>query len=96
MAIAVIGMLDEREHALKLIKEQIERRGHKLLLIDISVGNGAIVPTVRAEVTCQELAALAAQARIPAWERPPQRARHRRATAGPAPPSDHRRSRPAR
>ena len=61
MAIAVIGMLDEREQALKLIKEEIEKRGHKPLLIDISVGNGAIVPSLQADVTCQELAALAAQ-----------------------------------
>jgi len=60
MAIAVIGMLDEREQALKLIKEQIEQRGHKPLLIDISVGNGAIIPSLKADITCQELARIAA------------------------------------
>lgn len=59
MSIAVVGMLDEREPALKLIREQIERRGHKTLLIDITVGTGAIVPSIKADVTPADLAALA-------------------------------------
>ena len=59
MAIAVVGMLDEREEALRVIKEQIEQRGHKALLIDITVGTGAIVPTLKAHVSCDELLALA-------------------------------------
>jgi uncharacterized protein (UPF0261 family) len=55
MAIAVVGMLDEREEALKLIKDRIERRGHKALLIDISIGTGAIIPSIKADVSCREL-----------------------------------------
>lgn len=62
MSIAVVGMFDEREEALRLIKEVIERRGHKTCLIDISVGSGAIVPTLKADVGSRELATLAAQA----------------------------------
>jgi hypothetical protein len=42
MAIAVVGMLDEREEALSIIRAHIEKRGHKSLLIDISIGTGAI------------------------------------------------------
>ncbi|HTY64107.1 MAG TPA: Tm-1-like ATP-binding domain-containing protein [Acidobacteriota bacterium] len=58
MAIAVVGMLDEREEALSLIKDQIERRGHQALLIDISIGTGAIVPSLKADVSCRELVQL--------------------------------------
>jgi len=57
--IAIVGMLDEREPVLKLLKERIEQRGHEALLIDISVGNGAIVPSIKADVSCQELIDLA-------------------------------------
>jgi uncharacterized protein (UPF0261 family) len=59
MSIAVVGMLDEREEALGTIKSQIEQRGHKTVLIDISIGTGAIVPTLKADVTCRELVLLA-------------------------------------
>jgi uncharacterized protein (UPF0261 family) len=52
-------MLDEREEALWLIKEKIEARGHKALLIDISVGNGAIIPSIRPDISCEDLADLA-------------------------------------
>jgi len=58
MAIAVIGMLDEREEALQVIKHQIERRGHKALLMDISIGTGAIVPSLKADVSSREVAKL--------------------------------------
>jgi uncharacterized protein (UPF0261 family) len=59
MSIAIVGMLDEREPALRLIKDRIEQRGHKTCLLDISVGTGAIVPNLKADVSCQELVALA-------------------------------------
>ncbi len=59
MAIAVVGMLDEREQALKIIKEQIEKRGHKVVLIDVTIGTGAIAPVLKADVTSDELARLA-------------------------------------
>ncbi len=59
MSIAVVGMLDEREEALRVIKERIEQRGHKALLIDITVGTGAIIPTIKPDVSCGELAELA-------------------------------------
>jgi uncharacterized protein (UPF0261 family) len=59
MSIAIVGMLDEREEALGTIKSQIEQRGYKTLLIDISIGTGAIVPSLKADVTCRELVQLA-------------------------------------
>ena len=58
MAVAVVGMLDEREAALKIIKEQIEKRGHKVILIDITIGTGAISPAIRADVSSDEIARL--------------------------------------
>jgi uncharacterized protein (UPF0261 family) len=60
MSVVIVGMLDEREEALDLIKECIEHRGLKTCLIDISVGTGAIVPTIQPDVSCRELADLAA------------------------------------
>jgi uncharacterized protein (UPF0261 family) len=59
MAIVIVGMLDEREEALGLIRDRIRQRGHETCLVDISVGSGAIVPTLEADVTPQELAELA-------------------------------------
>ena len=58
MSIVIVGMLDEREEALKIIKEQIAKRGHETLLIDISIGTGAIVSSLKADVTCEEIARL--------------------------------------
>jgi uncharacterized protein (UPF0261 family) len=58
MSIVIVGMLDEREEALKIIKEQIEKRGHKTVLIDISIGTGAIVSSLKADVTREEIAKL--------------------------------------
>lgn len=60
MSIVIVGMLDEREEALRLIKECIEARGHKTCLVDITVGTGAIVPTLKPDVSCEELMKLAA------------------------------------
>jgi uncharacterized protein (UPF0261 family) len=59
MTIAVVGMLDEREPVLKIIKDQIEKRGHKVVLIDITIGTGAIAPALKADVTSDEIARLA-------------------------------------
>jgi uncharacterized protein (UPF0261 family) len=58
MSIVIVGMLDEREEALKIIKEQIEKRGHKAILIDVSIGTGAIVSSLKADVTCEQIAKL--------------------------------------
>jgi uncharacterized protein (UPF0261 family) len=58
MAIAVVGMIDEREEALSLIKERIEQHGHKALLVDISIGTGAIVPSLKADIGYGELSEL--------------------------------------
>ncbi len=58
MSIAIIGMLDEREEALSLIQSRIEQRGHKAILMDISIGTGAIVPSLQADVGCGELSEL--------------------------------------
>lgn len=56
MEIAIVGMLDEREPALRLLKERIERRGHKTTLIDVTIGTGGIVPSLKADVACDEVA----------------------------------------
>jgi uncharacterized protein (UPF0261 family) len=58
MSIAVVGMIDEREEALGLIRNRIEQRGHKALLIDISIGTGAIVPSLSADIGCGEISQL--------------------------------------
>src|SRR3990172_344353 len=59
MAIVIVGMLDEREEVLRLIKEQIERRKHKTILMDVSIGTGAIVSSLKPDVTGSEIARLA-------------------------------------
>ncbi len=56
MTIAIVGMLDEREAGLTLIKDQIEQKGHKTLLIDISIGTGAIDSALKADIPCDEVA----------------------------------------
>ena len=56
MAIGIVGMLDEREEGLRLLKDRIEARGHKTLLIDISIGTGAIDSSLKADITCDDLA----------------------------------------
>jgi len=56
MAIVVVGMLDEREEGLRLIKEHIENRGHKSLLIDISIGTGAIASSLKPDIDNNKLA----------------------------------------
>ena len=48
MAIVIVRMLDEREEALKIVKEQIERQGLKTILTDVSIGTGAIVSSLKA------------------------------------------------
>ncbi len=58
MSIVIVGMLDEREEALKIIEERVEKRGHKAILIDVSIGTGAIVSSLKADVTCEEIAKL--------------------------------------
>ena len=59
MSVVIVGMSDEREEALKLIKERIERQGHKTILIDVSIGTGAIKPSLAADIRCEEVAHLA-------------------------------------
>ena len=38
MAIAVCGMMDERDVGLKLLKDRIDARGFKALVVDFSIG----------------------------------------------------------
>ena len=57
MAIVAVGMLDEREEGLRLIKDQIEKRGHQPLLIDISIGTGAIESSLKPDIDNNSLAA---------------------------------------
>ena len=55
MAIVIVGMLDEREDILKILKDRIERRGQETVLIDISIGTGAIVPSLKPDVGSSEV-----------------------------------------
>ena len=57
MKIILIGMLDEREPALRLVKNEIKARGYEVILVDISIGNGAIVPTLQPDMDNQRIAA---------------------------------------
>jgi uncharacterized protein (UPF0261 family) len=59
MPITIIGMLDERQESLRLLKDCIEARGYKTALADISMGKGAIDPTLRADISGDELAGVA-------------------------------------
>jgi len=56
MAIAVVGMLDEREEGLQILKDHIEKRGHRSMLIDISIGTGAIESSLKPDIDCHALA----------------------------------------
>ena len=56
MSILIIGMVDEREEALTLLKQRIEKRGHKVALADVSIGTGAIVPALTPDITPSEIA----------------------------------------
>jgi len=55
MAIVIVGMLDEREEALGVIKDQVERRGLRTCLIDISIGTGGTVPVIRPDISAREV-----------------------------------------
>ena len=57
MAIILIGMLDEREPALQLARNEIMKRGHDVVLADISIGNGAIVSKLQPDLDGQRIAA---------------------------------------
>lgn len=59
MKILLIGMLDEREEALSLLKEKIEGRGHQAIIADVSIGTGALAPALTAQITPAEIAAAA-------------------------------------
>lgn len=56
MAILLIGMLDEREPALQLAKNEIIAHGHDAKLLDISIGNGAIAPSLEPDVNNRQIA----------------------------------------
>jgi len=56
MAIALVGMLDEREEGLRLILEHMKKRGHQPILMDISIGTGAIVSSLRPDVSSEDIA----------------------------------------
>jgi uncharacterized protein (UPF0261 family) len=48
-------MMDERDVGLKLIKQHIQTRGHDAIVIDFSIGTGAIEPSFTADVTCDDI-----------------------------------------
>ncbi len=52
-AIAIISTLDSYGDIVSFVKEQIEQKGHKTIVIDLSMGGASSTP---ADVTCQEIA----------------------------------------
>ncbi len=56
MAIAIVGMLDEREAGLQLIKDHVVKRKHTPVLIDISIGTGGITPELKADISSEKVA----------------------------------------
>ena len=53
--IVIIGSVNTKGEQLKLLKEKIEERGHKAIIMDISMGGA---PSFKAEVTPEEIASL--------------------------------------
>ncbi len=53
--IVIIGSADTKGDQLKFLKECIERRGHKAILMDISMGGR---PSFKADITPEEIARL--------------------------------------
>jgi uncharacterized protein (UPF0261 family) len=51
--IAIISTLDSYGDIVSFVKEQIEQKGHKSVVIDLSTGGA---PSVSADVTCEEIA----------------------------------------
>lgn len=56
MAIAVVGMLDEREEALGFLRDRIQAKGHECFLLDTSMGIGGILPTLKPHVSSGDIA----------------------------------------
>ena len=48
--------MDERDIGLKLIKDHIEQRQHKAIVIDFSIGTGAIEPSFDADIPSDDVA----------------------------------------
>ncbi len=55
--IVIIGTVDTKGDQLRFLKERVESRGHEAILMDISMGGGG--PSYQADITPQEIAALA-------------------------------------
>ncbi len=62
MPIMIVGMLDERDDAIRVIKEQIENRGHRTIVVDISIGTGVAKPSVQADLHSPDLIAAGGEA----------------------------------
>jgi uncharacterized protein (UPF0261 family) len=56
MSIAIIGMLDEREEALKYLGERIRARGQEVILLDTSIGVGGLTPGIQPHFSSFEIA----------------------------------------
>ena len=48
-------MLDEREEGLRIARDRIKKRGHAAILIDSSIRTGGIQPSLKADITCDEV-----------------------------------------
>ena len=53
--IVILGTLDTKGEHLHLLKNTIERRGHRVLILDLSMGS---VPESAADITASEIAGL--------------------------------------
>lgn len=54
-SIVIIGTLDTKEEQLRFLKGKIESRGHKAILMDVSMGGRAALP---GDVTAEEIVRL--------------------------------------
>ena len=53
--IVIIGSVNTKGEQLKLLKEKVEERGHKAIIMDISMGGA---PSFKADITPEEIASL--------------------------------------
>ncbi len=63
-SIVVVGTMDTKGREIQYLKKQIEARGHKAIVIDVSIGEQ---PSILGDVTCQEIAKLGGSSSEEVW-----------------------------
>ena len=62
--IVVVGTMDTKGREIQYLKKQIEARGQKAIIIDVSIGEQ---PSIPGDVTCQEIAKLGGSSSEEVW-----------------------------